>query len=80
MAPSDGALRTESLLVQGGFLAFDVSESHIAGRGIAGEDVPALVPAIGGYVQDLFEGLEDSLQSVTPGWLPLWRTCLSWIS
>ncbi len=67
MAPRDGALRTESLLVQGGFLAFDVSESHIAGRGITGEDVPALVPSIGLYVQGLFEGLEDPLQSET--WL-----------
>ncbi|MDX8350647.1 CocE/NonD family hydrolase [Cognatiyoonia sp. IB215446] len=67
MAPRDGALRTESLLVQGGFLAFDVSESHIAGRGIDGEEVADLVPAIGGYVQGLFEGLEDPLNSDT--WL-----------
>lgn len=63
MAPSDGALRTESLLVQGGFLAFDVSESHFAGRGITGEEVQEYLPVVGGYLQGLLEGLGDPLSS-----------------
>ncbi len=63
MAPRDGALRTESLLLQGGVLAFDVSESHISERGISPADKAELVLAIGRYVQALNDGLEDPLSS-----------------
>jgi putative CocE/NonD family hydrolase len=63
MAPRDGALRTESLLLQGASLAFDVSADHIARRGIDMEEIPDFVAALGGYVQDLGAGLEDPLAS-----------------
>lgn len=59
MAPRDGGLRTESLLLQGGSLALDVSPDHIAARGIATEEIPDFVAGIGGYVQDLAMGLGD---------------------
>lgn len=67
MAPRDGALRTESLLLQGGSLAMDVSLDHISGRGIAEEEIPGFVESVGGYVQALAEGLGDPLAS--PVWM-----------
>jgi putative CocE/NonD family hydrolase len=67
MAPRDGGLRTESLLLQGGSLAMDVSLDHVAGRGIAEDEVPDFVASVSGYVQSLAEGLADPLAS--PVWM-----------
>lgn len=66
MAPRDGASRTESLLLQGGSLALDVSMDHLAGMGIAESEIPDFVSSVGGYVQALAEGLGDPLAS------PVW--------
>ena len=66
MAPRDGGMRAESLLLQGGFLAFDVGAGHLEGRGIGMDEVPDFVTGIGGYVGALAEGLEDPYAS--PAW------------
>lgn len=66
MAPLDGAFRTESLLLQGGFLAFDVSPSHVAARNISEAEASGFATAVRGYVQGLSEGLGDPLAS--PDW------------
>jgi putative CocE/NonD family hydrolase len=63
MAPPDGALRTESLLLQGGNLARDVSPDHIAGRAIAKEDIADVLAGVDSYVQELASGLGDPLSS-----------------
>ncbi len=66
MAPRDGALRTESLLLQGGSLTFDVSADHMARLGITAKEARGLAKNAGTYVQDLALGLEDPLNS------PVW--------
>lgn len=63
MAPEGGGLKVETLLLQGASLAFDVSPAHVAARGIAAEEVPGLVEAIGAYAGRLAQGIEDPLSS-----------------
>lgn len=63
MAPADGGLKTETLLLQGTSLAFDVSSYHLANRAISGSDTPQIFARIGDYVQDLLAGLDDPMNS-----------------
>lgn len=63
MAPVDGGLKTETLLLQGTSLAFDVGEEHLSDRAINGDDIPEIFGRIGEYIQELAGGLEDPLTS-----------------
>ncbi|WP_395821133.1 CocE/NonD family hydrolase [Devosia sp.] len=63
MAPRDGALRTESLLLQGGSLAPEVSSFHLDGRGITVQESSELIGKASRYVAELLNGLEQPLAS-----------------
>ncbi len=63
MAPEGGGLKAETLLLQGTSLASGVSPAHVEARGIAPDEVPDFVEAIGGYFGALAEGIEDPLSS-----------------
>ena len=63
MAPEDGGLKAETLLLQGASLAFDVSPAHLAARGITPAEGPELAEAIGGYLGSLAQGIGDPLAS-----------------
>jgi putative CocE/NonD family hydrolase len=67
MAPEGGGLKVETLLLQGTSLAFDVSPAHLEARGIASSEVPDFVDTIGGYLDELAQGLADPLSS--PAWM-----------
>lgn len=63
MAPTGGGLKAETLLLQGASLAFDVSPAHVEARGIAPDEVPGFVDAIGRYFSALSQGIGDPLSS-----------------
>lgn len=74
MAPEGGGLKVETLLLQGASLAFDVSPTHVAARGVAPAEAQAFQDAIGAYLHALAEGVADP--SASPAWMatPLGRS------
>ena len=63
MAPRNGGVRIETLLFQGSSIAFDVSEAHLAGRGVDLEEIPQIGAEVGTYLEALADGLASPQNS-----------------
>ncbi len=67
--PDNGASKLESLLLQGGSLAEDTSQAHRQALGLSIERVQSILTETQQYLEQLFFGLDNPLES--PAWMEL---------